>query len=172
MTIRKNTHSPLRMPRLLLGQDTVMCRAALTDSCRYTLPPEDQPDINKLFGIGYLNCLPIKSGKPVPPHRCNSVRVGWSYDPATDSFPLSAYWYSEGKRHSHHMCSAVAGESFQVEIKRKGREHLISIWTGLPSGPSRMSVEVRPSWLAYMLRPYFGGNRKAPHDMEIRIDVL
>ena len=88
MLIKKGTHSPFRIPKLLVDCNILSYKVRFTDSCKYTLPPEDQLDVNNLFGIGYF-----------PYHHKNSVRFGWRYNPEQpDKMEIMGYWYDNGER--------------------------------------------------------------------------
>ena len=155
MIIKANTHAPLRLPEII-GQSRILRYAVeFTPSCRYKIGG-DQSDINKLFGIGYF-----------PYHRLNSVRFGWRYT-SNDHIDIFAYWYKDGER-SWKMMG-------QVPI---GREHIFVLTPGLTNHTLQVygrgmacTVPVYRQGWGYLLRPYFGGNQKAPHDIEIKIKEL
>lgn len=155
MIIKAGTHAPLRLPEII-GQSMILRYAVeFTPSCRYKIGG-DQSDINKLFGIGYF-----------PYHRLNSVRFGWRYT-SNDHVDIFAYWYKDGER-SWKMMG-------QVPI---GREHIFVLTPGLTfhtlqvygRGMAANVPVYRQGW-GYLLRPYFGGNQKAPHDIEIKMKEL
>jgi hypothetical protein len=154
MIIRKNTHAPLRIPYLLIKPRLLAYRIAFTESCRYDVG-NDQADINKLFGIGYF-----------PSHHNNSVRVGWNYDIVSGKIQLWAYWYENSIRRYSYLRSVDIGNIYYIKIYIDGEEHTID------ASGRRFSVNVKPQVFGYLLRPYFGGNRKAPHDMMIDMEML
>ena len=160
MLIKKGTHSPFRIPKLLVDCNILSYKVRFTDSCKYTLPPEDQLDVNKLFGIGYF-----------PYHHKNSVRFGWRYNPEQpDKMEIMGYWYDNGER----MMVSMGFVDFN-------REYTYEMWMVRGGGNTlhHLKVDMRYKNLhlevllegecdmGYLLRPYFGGNRKAPHDMVI-----
>jgi len=150
MIIKKNTHAPLRLPKLLINPKVLEYNVTFTDSCRYDIG-EDQTDINKLFGIGYF-----------PFHHWNSVRIGWAYNPTTDKIDISAYWYEKGQRKWQETVRKNIGEEINFKIEIGKHNHYISI------NNSYATIPLPGQRLGYLLRPYFGGNRKAPHDIEIK----
>jgi hypothetical protein len=168
MVIKKGTHAPFRLPSIIFGNQELHYKVRFTTSCRYTLPTEDQADINKLIGIGYLNSIPLKGLKPVPFHHCNSVRFGWHYDPAMDNIVLWAYWYAHKERKYKEICRVGIGEEVGVHLTRKDKHHTLTV-TSSSSVIGVAHVPVPTSAVSYLLRPFFGGNNPAPHDIEIDI---
>jgi hypothetical protein len=128
-----------------------------TESCKYDVG-EDQSDINKLFGIGYL-----------PWHHQNSVRFGWRYVHETDKIEIFAYWYSSGVRHWQSMYSVELGRWYDYSMVNDSDSHQLIIYDkdGVPL--ARYAVELKPKFFGYKLFPYFGGNKKAPHTMRINM---
>jgi len=154
MIIRKNTHAPLRLPRLLIKPRLLIYRVAFTESCRYDLG-KDQGDINKLFGVGYF-----------PSHHENSVRIGWNYDVVSGKINIFAYWYAEGIRGWQYLRSVDIGMNYYFKIYIDGDAHRLDI-----SGRN-YRVDVKSTPVCYLLRPYFGGNKTAPHDIVIDLNKV
>lgn len=181
MVIRKGTHSRFRLPKIIQEPFDISYRVKFTDSCRYTLPSEDQLDINKLFGIGYFSWKVfymkkfgfIKLPWVRPFHHVNSVRFGWRYNPSDkESIEILAYWYDDGIRMSYSMGFVNIGVEFVYQMfsdgdgnhylnvfARDGQDyfHLMHFIVSLDS-----SLDI-----GYSLGLYFGGNQRAPHNMEI-----
>jgi len=149
MRIKKGTHAPIRLPKIMLTPSLICYRVAFTQSCKYDIG-NDQGDINKLFGIGYF-----------PSHHKNSVRIGWNYDTVSGKICLWAYWYKDGKRCWDYLRSVDIGVPYYFKIYIGDGEHTIDV-----SG-RRYTVDTEPQKISYLLRPYFGGNQTAPHDMII-----
>lgn len=154
MIIKKGTHAPLRLPRLLINPSLLVYRVGFTESCRYELG-RDQGDINKLFGVGYF-----------PSHHENSVRIGWNYDLVSGKINIFAYWRVGGRCDWQYLRSVEIGMVYYFKIFIEGDEHTIDV-----SG-RRYCVDVNTSKIAYLLRPYFGGNKTAPHDIIIDIQTV
>jgi hypothetical protein len=169
VTIKKGTHAPLRFPKFVKREDPLRFRVMFTPSCRYTLDNGDQNDVNKLFGIGYY-----------PWHRVNSVRFGWRYDPKVDMIEILCYFRAKGKIKFFPMCFVKCDHWYQMEIYRTefGLEtYKFTIDGGNIPGHGQYyftkSFLFRPSpRFGYLLRPYFGGNQTAPHDMTIHMERL
>jgi hypothetical protein len=171
MVIKKGTHAPFRIPSVIIGNKELHYKVRFTASCRYTLPTEDQADINKLIGIGYLNSIPLKGLKPVPFHHCNSARFGWHYDPAMDNIVLWAYWYAHKERRYKEICRVGIGEEVGVHLIRKDKHHTLTV-TSSSSVIGAAHAPVPTSAVSYLLRPFFGGNNPAPQDIEIDITEI
>jgi hypothetical protein len=160
MKIRKGTHSPFRLPRLLFGTRKLAYSVKFTDSCRYDIG-SDQTDINKLFGIGYF-----------PHHHRNSVRFGWVYNPSKyQTMEIWAYWYDKGERKYEFMCdvpiNSVAYYEIATEyVKEWGWYFRLKVIFDRDV-IGKAVVTIKPQSVGYLLRPYFGGNQTAPHNMEI-----
>ena len=153
MIVRKGTHSPIRCPRLVWSSEQVF-EVTFMPSCRYDIGPE-QADINKLFGIGYP-----------PHHHQHSVRFGWRYDKDVDMVEILGYWYDNGARLWESICYTAIGQKWHYAVKKVGDIHELEV------NHRTLKVPVRPRAVGYLLRPYFGGNMKAPHDIEIQMKRL
>jgi hypothetical protein len=112
----------------------------------------DQGDINKLFGVGYF-----------PSHHENSVRVGWNYDIVSGRINIFAYWYVGGKRDWQYLRSVDIGVMCYFKMYIDDDMHRLDI------AGRNYRVDVHSTPICYLLRPYFGGNRTAPHDIVIDI---
>jgi hypothetical protein len=154
MIIEKGTHSSLRTPSMLWRPQRIRYDVTFTESCRYQLPPVEQSDINKLFGIGYL-----------PHHHDNSVRFGWRYLDKVDMIEVLAYWYNDGERGWWHLCAVEIGKQWRYDLMVGQSNHSMHVvGKSVP-----YIVQVQPRRVGYLLQPYFGGNMTAPHDMEIKM---
>lgn len=147
--IKAGSHAPMRLPKILVEEKNLAYKITFTESCRYDVG-EDQSDINKLFGIGYF-----------PFHHYNSVRIGWNYNIDKDQIELWAYWYKQGKRNWEWLDSIKIMQPSYMEIEIKSNYHIIRTKNSL------FSVPVGGECIGYLLRPYFGGNEAAPHDIRI-----
>jgi hypothetical protein len=153
MIIRKGTHSSFRIPVVTMDTE-VAYKVAFMPSCRYDIGPE-QADINKLFGLGYM-----------PHHHDNSVRFGWRYHKEVDMVEVLAYWYDNGKRAWASMFFTAIGQESVYRIRKQGDIHI------LEARHNTMRVPVCPRRIGYLLRPYFGGNSTAPHDIHINMQRI
>jgi len=161
-TIKKGTHSPLKLPKFIFSGNGTMLfyDIEFTESCRYDLGTEDQLDINKLFGIGYF-----------PHHHKNSIRFGWRYDTTIQKMEILTYWYRNGVRNYEHICHVEIGVPYVYSIHCFENRQELSIYGKNDNSRffQKHTTYVPSKEIGYILRPYFGGNRKAPHNMTIKI---
>lgn len=159
VTIKKGTHAPLRIPKIIRGKWYLHSyNIVFTESCRYNLNNGDQADINKLVGIGYF-----------PSHHTNSVRFGWRYVTDLDAMEIMAYWYSNKERKWDHVCFVSLEKEYQYILNITEKFHMLSVYDGTNLVGDFEIEDVKPKSFGYLLRPYFGGNQKAPHDMTVKI---
>lgn len=184
MVIRKGTHSRFRIPRIIEEPFEISYKVRFRDSCKYTLPSEDQLDINKLFGIGYFSWKVfymkkfgfIKLPWVRPFHHVNSVRFGWRYNPSNEkSIEILAYWYDDGVRMSHSMGFVNIGVEYLYSLSsNENGGHHMSVSAGVGQVYFHLMeymVSLDQSLdIGYSLGLYFGGNQTAPHNMEIIMD--
>lgn len=115
--------------------------------CKYDIG-EDQSDINKLFGVGYWF------------HHRNSARIGWRY--FNDRIELHYYCYVNGNRITGLLGYASMNKPVTVQYTYTKTAYVFecngNLFSILHSGHGRFG---------YLLGTYFGGNRKAPHEMRI-----
>jgi hypothetical protein len=179
LIIRENTHSTFKLPKLVTDVDYISYEVTFTPTCRYILNEKDQLDVNKLFGIGYFSNPFYKKqitifGKKINipfvkhlPH-INSVRFGWRYCPSTDLIEILSYWYKNGVRNIGHIYYVPIGKKFKYVLEIDTYSHMLTIEDCLEEKVySRHLIDLRGSDIGYLLRPYFGGNTKAPHDIWI-----
>jgi len=156
MIIRKGQHSGISFPTFLLKRNhNVGYIVQFTPSCEYDIG-DDQMDINKLFGVGYF-----------PHHHKDSVRFGWRWIGGIGLVELMAYWYKDGKRDSRHICYVGVGTKIKCELKIE-ENHAAFIVDGV--GYAIIPFEKKR--ICYLLHPYFGGNKVAPHDIEIKMERI
>jgi len=123
-------------------------------SCIYDIGSE-QGDVNKLFGIGYF-----------PHHRFKSVRVGWNYNLQTKLIDLFSYWYAENNLTFNYLESTELYKNNIISIDIEKDKHTIHT-------PSVIQEIYLPSnGNGYLLREYFGGQTKAPHDISINSHLV
>jgi hypothetical protein len=175
MTIRKNTHAPFRLPEFYLDHQPVWYEVSFTDSCRYRFGNDDDNDINKLFGVAFITWgsfwFVIKNlfkGKLKALHHYNSIRYGWRYDALSNRFEVWRYIYFNGDRFMWYVDGLNVGESvmlYMMPIDLNDKQCTYSL-----GGIYKIWMPAHS--LKYKLLPYFGGNRKAPHDMIINLKQL
>lgn len=134
------------------------------DNCEYDID-EDQSDVNKLFGVSYGW------------HHKQSDRIGWRYKPTAherEDVELVLYSYENGRRYTFPICKIEIGDVVNVAMS-----------TTIYNGYRRIYIKVGKKELTIMLKhtnqciewgytlgSFFGGNRRAPHTMNIDITKL
>ena len=130
------------------------------ESCRYNLGNEDQLDVNKLVGIGYLWH-----------HHNDSARFGWRYDVETGQVILSAYCYVSSRRVIEHICYCEIGKEYRIKLQVLANSYYFDVYeTGAVKALGVAFVDhYHTKKIKYRLGPWFGGNRVAPHEIKIQL---
>lgn len=162
-TIFKGFHRPL-LPALGLfyNRRHFNRKVTFTESCRYRIGA-DQCDINKLFGVGHF-----------PHHHQESARFGWSYSEVTDRFYLYGYCYINGERREYLLCDVKIGKTVRCHLYAGKTTYFLWVVddaTGNTIGEYHIDRGSKKKW-GYPLGLYFGGNRRCPHTMKIKIEKL
>ncbi|HEU5052177.1 MAG TPA: hypothetical protein VFT78_03645 [Hanamia sp.] len=122
-----------------------------------TQKPENQGDINKLFGFSDNNTM----------HHDFSARFGWRW--SNDSLRLFAYVYNRGVMTYKELGIVEIGKENNCSITVSGDQYLFEL-NGVETKMPRASTT--PKAEGYQLYPYFGGDEPAPHDISIWIENL
>lgn len=140
-------------------------------TCRYTLPGEDQGDFNKGGGVSF-NLLS---------NNRNAVMWGWRYQPKNDMIQLCLYINKDGKKQIGHD-----GDLVQLEIPIAERAKIQLTYLGgntwamgfywLDADDRIIDAElvhftIKTPTILYRLGLWFGGNRPAPNDMQVWVDL-
>lgn len=135
--------------------------AEFNSTCLYQLDGSDKYDINKLFGMSTSWY-----------HHKNSCRFGWRCIDG-ENIEILAYVYVDGVRQTY-LDSQILGtvkpnQKFyaSININKDKDKYLFNF-----DNNSFIEVDYKPAKIfpfKYKLYPYFGGNKTAPHDMEIKI---
>ncbi len=161
-TIKKNNHYSGIHFCINLDKKVMQRYVMFSENCKYVFDDIDRFDINKLFGFS--------EGL----HHKNSARFGWLYNPNTDKFEIHAYVYADGQLNltNTYICSVFSGSVTNLLINVVDDHYEFGVITGgvnknvyrkkVPRGKSTTK-------LGYNLYPYFGGNKTAPHEMDIQI---
>lgn len=124
-------------------------------SCIYqTRVPENQWDINKLYGFSDNNAL----------HHQYSARFGWRW--SEGALRLFAYTYNNGVRDSKEIGVVPIGKEIDCAIALTGGTYVFS------AGENSVTMARQSTTTTikgYKLYPYFGGDEVAPHDVRIWI---
>lgn len=135
-----------------------------TPSCRYNISL-DQSDWNKLTGV----CLSMWG-----PHG-TSYRFAWRWREDKKAFEICAYYYCNGKGWiAEHIGYAYLHSNYEIKLKLKARDGKITAVFSMQDVASETVQQVTvhnvlnsSPRLGFGCGLYFGGNRKAPHDMTV-----
>ena len=122
-----------------------------------TQSPENQLDINKLYGFSDNNA----------DHHQYSARFGWRW--SDKALRLFAYVYNAGSVTSKELTTINIGAEINCSIKVTSANYLFSV-DGVTTPVPRMSTMEKAK--GYQLYPYFGGDEMAPHQINIWIKNL
>lgn len=161
--IKKGKHYPKGFNFSLFFSNELNFVCKFDKNCIYDLKSNDNFDINKLFGFSTTIHQHIQS-----------ARIGWRCID-NKNIELLLYVYNESNRileKTNHILGTVKpDEKFYCSIIKQNKTFVFKFFKG---NKTVKSVEIPRSKtyfpLKYILYPYFGGNRKAPHDMDIYID--
>jgi hypothetical protein len=124
-------------------------------SCIYqTVSPENQGDINKLYGFADNGAL----------HQQYSARFGWRW--SDGALRLFAYTYNDSVRDAKELGTAPIGKDIHCSIKLTKGAYIFSMGENLVSMPRSSTTATAKG---YRLYPYFGGDETAPHEVRIWI---
>jgi hypothetical protein len=128
-----------------------------TTAIYQTQSPENQYDINKLYGFSDNNAN----------HHEFSARFGWRW--SDKALRLFAYVYNEGAVTSKELTTVDIGAETVCSIKVT-RNNYLFIVNGATTEMSRTAATEKAK--GYQLYPYFGGDEQAPHQINIWIKNL
>lgn len=160
-TIKKNRHYSGLHFNLNYNKKIMQREVVFSNNCKYIFDDVDRFDINKLFGFS--------EGL----HHKNSARFGWLYNPHNDMMELHAYVYADGVRDlkDTFICAVNFSVSLNLLIEAKEDHYLFTVIAGSfrNTYTKKMARGKATKKYGYDLYPYFGGNKKAPHEMDISI---
>ena len=120
-----------------------------------TVNPDNQLDINKLYGFSDNNSIS---------HQQFSARFGWRW--SDNALRLFGYVYNNGVRASKELGTVAIGAENNCSIKVSAKSYIFSLNGAVDSLP-RTSTTTKAN--GYKLYPYFGGDETAPHTVYIWI---
>ena len=167
ITIHKGNHRPgifqmIRQLGLFNGSKAMERIVEFDITAKYDLNSDDNNDVNKLFGFGYIN-----GG-----HHTDSARFGWNWNNETAMVNLYAYYYNQGLRGFKKICEVPINTKLVLRISNMRNRYEFSVYKMLSFDMLIGAVEIfhahNKKW-AYKLGCYFGGNPTAPHDITTKI---
>lgn len=161
--IKKNKHSS-GFHFGFTCKNKVEFKASFTDSCLYHFGDADDYDINKLFGISTTIF-----------HHIQSARIGWRCVDG-ETIEIFSYSYNDGvrKNEEHDILGIVnPNQEFECSIEDKETEYEFKFRLIGDKEWSFATDKKQPDKLKfhYYLWPYFGGNKVAPQDMIINLQI-
>jgi hypothetical protein len=131
-----------------------------TESCLYDFKDDDQHDVNKLFGfsIGF--------------HHKNSFRFGWRPNADLTKIEIVGYEYHQGTRiPTISICEVEINKWYEYRMRCYNQIGTLVYFVDdgykiIGIADSVINSKHRFNW-GYKLGLYFGGNKKAPHNIII-----
>jgi hypothetical protein len=130
-----------------------------SESTMYHFEDADQYDVNKLFGFSFGM------------HHIDSVRFGWRPNEDLSRMEIVGYEYINRLRvPTIPICEVQLNKWYKYELKYNGKANQIEY--NISDGEKAfglihpITLKNKLNW-GYRLDLYFGGNKKAPHDMII-----
>lgn len=164
--IKKGRHSTSGLHFGITFNKTVKYRCSFDRSCIYKFDDVDKFDINKLCGFSTTMF-----------HHKQSGRIGWRCLD-NESIEILTYTYNDGVREGNEtdvLGVVKPNQEFEVSIT-DNEEFYMYTFKDL-SGNSKSTKffdRKQKDWFLfhYLLFPFFGGNKTAPHDMIINLKRL
>lgn len=126
----------------------------------YSITTRDQDDINKLYGLGW--------GWRGPSY--NSYRIGWRWNARNKTVDLFLFVQEQRSRWFDLIGQVEIGEQSTIRmIVESGKLFVYFYKDNNYLKVSQYKFRGKIGWLKYRCFPYFGGNQKAPNDVEILI---
>jgi hypothetical protein len=164
--IKKDKHYPSGFNFGITFSRFVKFRCKFDKSCLYYIPDNDKYDINKLCGFSTTWF-----------HHKQSGRVGWRCVDG-ESIEILTYSYNNGVREQNDtdfLGIVMPEEEFEISIY-DNEDSYIYTFEIVGDRYSKMKCidNKKKDWFFfhYLLYPYFGGNKTAPHDMSIYLKRL
>jgi hypothetical protein len=154
-TIEEGTHGDSLYVELLRESPSSF-NVIFNKSCTYDIG-DDQSDWNKL--IGFSDCNDC--------HHENSVRIGWRW--YQGKMQVCGYYYNNGERCWTEAIDVALHSEIYCGLRLEPDHYIVVIEDQVMIIPRTNSCE---TGVYYKLFPYFGGNRTAPHNINILIQEL
>ncbi len=164
--IKKGNHFRSGLHFGITFKNSISFRCKFDDTCLHgELGQGDEYDISKLFGFSTTWF-----------HHKQSGRVGWRCIDG-ENIQLLTYSYNKGKRdikESDILGTVKPREMFYCKIEDTEKEYVYSFQKAFDDKTVIKTDPKQKDWFLfhYLLFPYFGGNKVAPHDMKIHLDRL
>jgi hypothetical protein len=173
--IKKGKHLSNMATKPMFGKRHILTAEVIfKESCMYEIDPQDQKDWNKLFGMSFGFCPPVKQFMM----HYNSARFGWRYNTLKKVIEVTPYLYDKGKRLYAEILGMKPaelniGEKYLMSIIPMDNEVTYEILDAFGNVIFRETIhQAVPSLRGWFAPPYFGGNQKAPHNIYIGLEVF
>lgn len=124
-----------------------------SENCAYTFDDDDALDVNKLVGVQ----------ETINP-RIRSMRVGWRWNTKLNRVDLFSYKEVDHKFDIRYIATVCTDRYITIKMIFKKQECLLIVDGKVHNIDYQLN-----SRLTFMSLPYFGGNKKAPHEMCIDV---
>jgi hypothetical protein len=93
--------------------------------------------------------------------------------PATGKMEIMAYCYDNGKRTIESVAVCDVGQLYRLNLRITANEYIFTVIDSPGKIVGQTIIAKRHSKkIQYWLGLFFGGNRKAPHEMKVEIKKL
>ena len=154
-TIKKGKHKSGLRYKPFSNKTSLKLTFMFDSTAVYQLEDRDQFDLNKLAGLAF--------GRS---HHTNSARICWRYNIDKSCVELFGYIYDNKIRSFEHIadCQINVEQNASLVVKDKSATFNIN-------GTSKtFKTSKWPKW-GYRLFPYFGGDKVAPHDVNVWLSI-
>lgn len=164
--IKKGKHYPKGFHFNFTFKNSVKFKCKFDESCLYYFDDGDKHDINKLCGFSTTWF-----------HHRQSGRIGWRCVNGKE-IEIVTYSYNDGTREQHEtdiLGIVKPNEEFEVSIRDNEDSYIYTFENLNVAGSFIRAIDKKQKdwfFFHYLLYPYFGGNKTAPHDMKIYLQKL
>lgn len=151
--IKEGKHDYFNLPKLTI-KNSIEAEIIFTYTWQYDLKGIDQLDINKVIGISDNWTF----------HQIHSARFGVRYNLKRKLLELFSYTYSDKELLTHKVKDINIGQKVKLKIELNDYFYLYFVDDILLNVVDRKFKSIKFG-LKYILLPYFGGNKVAPHDI-------
>lgn len=157
--IKKGKHFEKKPFFKLTFKDELRFTASFDKNCLYSQINTDSQDLNKLIGLSDNYS-----------HMKDSARIGWRCM-NNNTIELWSYIHCEGKLDMKYLVNIEPNETFNGSIIMFENVYLIDVTIKGKMTSQSFNRTSKWNFIRYILKPYFGGNNKAPHDMNIQVKL-
>lgn len=131
--------------------------ASLNHTCKYDHGDADQYDWNKLCGVAF-SIFAVR----------HSVMFGWRYNKQADRFEIAFYAHDGAGVSNRKMVKIAEVKTFEpIQLKMKLNRSFVDVWVN--GEKNTFFLKKKLPRFKRLVFPWFGGNRPAPHTMNINL---